>query len=165
MGLMNIIENINLTFNCFAGSRGHIAKKKIIDKAKEFNIILLPIEKHIQLDDIFPKENHVEEWNIFIIGKSKNYILANIKSLGLDEDLRDKIVNTKGLHALPEELVTFLDSVWEETLKGTSMQFFIIVKSVTYLCNSFPLQTTAKNSIGALLFVRKMNSVNSDEFG
>jgi hypothetical protein len=165
MGIASIIENINFTFNCFGNNSENYAKKKIVDRGKEFNVIVLPIEKNIQLEDIFPKTNHVEEWNIFIIGKGKNYILANIKSLGIDVIHTDKILNTKGLHTLPEELINFLDSVWDETLKGTSMQFFIIVKSITYLCNSFPLQTSAKNNIGALLFIRKMYAVNSDEFG
>ena len=83
MGLASIIENINITFNCFKSSDNNNFKENLIKNAKKFNIIILPIEKNVELKDLFPVNNHVETWNIFIIGISRNYILANINSLNI----------------------------------------------------------------------------------
>lgn len=164
MGLASIIENINITFNCFKNSTIEKEnRRKFIGNAKKFNIIILPVDKSFNLENLFPPGNNVEEWNIFIIGNDKKYILSEINTLGIEKYNKFDVINTKGLTSLPEELVEFLESVWEETLKGINMQFFIICKSITYLCNSYVLQNEKRITIGAVLFIRKLIDIPFSE--
>lgn len=163
MGLASIIESLNITFNCncFKNSYND-TKDRLVSEGKKFNIIVLPVQKSFELTDIFPQTNHVETWNTFIVGKNKNYILSNIYDLNIKNI--DEILNNQGHNILPDELIDFLNNIWDHTLTGFSMQFFIIIKSITYLCNSFPLQTNIKQNIGAVLFIRQVRNLNATEF-
>lgn len=163
MGLASIIESLNITFNCNCFKNSYSdAKDRLISEGKKFNIIVLPVQKSFELTDIFPQTNHVETWNTFIVGKNKNYILANTYDLNIKNT--DEILNNQGHNILPDELIDFLNNIWDHTLAGFSMQFFIIIKSITYLCNSFPLQTNIKQNIGAVLFIRQVRNLNATEF-
>lgn len=151
----NIIGNCAPIINCFKKEDN----KKIYERAEKYNIMILPIEKGHEINDLFPKNNHVELWTTLVIGKNKNYIVSNINNIELGINKESDLLNNLGNNIMPEEFFEFLDSVWDKTLHGPhgeALQFFIIIKSVTYLCNTYPLLNNNKIVTGGIMFIRQI---------
>ena len=83
--------------------------------SEKYKISILPISSEYVLENLYPITDRVSEWNTFIIGNDKTYILSNIgdnEYLNFTEENCD-IVDTRG-NKLPLEIFEFFDieSLW-----------------------------------------------------
>ena len=153
------------TFNCNMTFKKNRDVNSLYKVSKHLKISVLPISENYQLEDLYPIHNHVDTWNHFIVGRNKDYISAHIgnktcllskSQLGINTN---KILNTKGIPELPDELYQFFDKTWDITLKGKSLCFYIVMNSVLYLINTFPLKNNNNHICGATLFMRDFQSM------
>lgn len=158
---LRVLENLSLS--CFLGS----SKKKKNDKqmeqrmyrvSNEYNISILPIQSDFDIENLYPITDHVEVWNIFVVGNDKTYILANVKDPNIYVPNSSNLLNHKSENILPTELHNFFDTLWDNTLSGKQLQFYMVWNSRLYLLNSYPLYNGKKSVIGATLFMRQFDS-------
>lgn len=132
--------------------------------SKRLKISVLPVDSTYDLDDLYPVNNHVDLWNVFVVGKSKDYIVAQVgnkqcllskSQLGIDTS---KILDTKG-GTLPEELFEFFDKVWDITLTGKSLTMYTVMTGKLYLINTYALHNNNNHITGACLFMRDFESI------
>jgi hypothetical protein len=119
-------------------------------------MVVLPVRSSFELDNLYPKHNHVDQWSSFVIGLDKTYILANTNNLNFNG-----LVNHKGTGILPTSIEQFLDPIWDRTLAGNQVQLFIVFDKQTYLLNSYSLKNNFDQVIGACLFMRLVDSLSN----
>lgn len=164
----NLINNLNMTVNCFGfESKKKKRLQKLYDVTEKLKISILPISLDFDLDNLYPIHNHVSNWNIFVVGKDKRYILGNIGNENCLLSKRYLNVKSEDLvdgfgDSFPPELFTFFDSVWDITLKGQNLQLYVMIAGKLYLINTYKLTNDKNNVIGACLFMRDFQ--NADEF-
>lgn len=167
----SILEAINITFNCFCKPKQTEADRlkeeqlkleqekkeklnvRLYEIARKHEIGILPVIDTYQVTNLYPLSNHVHLWNIFIIGKDKIYILASINDFEGFPDTKG-ILNTNASLILPDTLKEFFDPVWDKTLMGRQLQFYMIYFGRTYFVNTYPFYNEDKVIIGAIMFVR-----------
>jgi len=147
--------NINFLINNYFKKKNDI--KKLYHESKKYNLSVLPTAPDYVFENLYPISNHVEIWSIFVVGNDKNYILCNVDS-NIKFENKDKILNTKG-SALPEELFEFLNNVWDITLGGKNLQFFIVLDAHLYIFNSYYFSNERGKVIGATAFLRDFENV------
>lgn len=156
----------NLTFNCTGWFRDKKSRKNkdamesLYMVSHKYKLSILPISSTYELENLYPITDRVREWNTFVIGNDKTYILSNVgdKTTQLHSDIVEQIVDTKG-SGLPEELFLFFDNVWDHTLKGNQLQFYIVLNGKLYLINTYCLHNRLNNVIGAVLFMRNFDTL------
>jgi len=165
MGLpVSLIGNLN--FNCTGWFSGRKTKqnKEVMESlyrvSQKYKLSILPISSTYDLENLYPITDRVREWNTFVIGNDKTYILSRVgdKTTHLNKEQVENIVDTKGA-MLPEELFLFFDSVWDHTLKGNQLQFYIVLNGQLYLINTYCLRNRVNNVIGAILFMRNFDTL------
>lgn len=167
----SILEAINITFNCFCKPKQTEAERlkeeqlkkeeekkeqlnmRLYEVARKHEIGILPVIDTYQITNLFPINNHIHMWNIFIIGNDKVYILASINDFEGFPDTKG-ILNTNASLVLPDTLKEFFDPVWDKTLMGRQLQFYMIFFGRTYFVNTYPFYNEDKLIIGAIMFVR-----------
>lgn len=186
----NILESLQCVFGCFKSSevddpestkanlptpKPHTTKKKqtayddgldrkIYQVSREYKISILPIIPNFDIDNLYPLTDHVELWNIFIVGNDKTYILANINDPHICLPQADQLTNHKGNNILPEELTVVFDSVWGKTLTGRQLQFYMVWNGKLYFINTYPFFNGQNNVIGAILFMRAFETMPETRF-
>ena len=163
----NLFENINLS--CFFGGRSKKVEKErrasidmdkeIFKVSREYKISILPITQNFDIDNLYPLTDHVELWNIFIVGNDKTYILANVRDLHINIPNHDALPNHKGSNILPDELSKLFDTVWDKTLTGRQLQFYMVWNGKLYFINTYPFFNGARKVIGAILFMRAFETM------
>jgi hypothetical protein len=133
-------------------------------EAAAHKISILPIIPNFDIDNLYPLTDHVELWNIFVVGNDKTYILANIKDPHICLPQVDRLANHKGNNILPEELVMAFDSVWTKTLAGMQLQFYMVWNGKLYFVNTYPLFNGQSKVIGAILFMRAFETMPETRF-
>lgn len=151
----------NFQLNCF-GCRKKGSYNRVIEELNDvydkssFDICILPINPAIYvIENLFPYWNHVQSWDIFIIGCDKTYIMAQVNSFETSKDLRQELPNRRGFGLIDTALYTFLEPIWDKTLGGTKLQFFMRMNDKDYLVNTFPMTNHKEKVIGAVLFMRE----------
>ena len=166
--MLKFIDNISLVFNCFCARTDKGDTKKhheneffnsIVSSGSQHKICILPVRNDFDLDDLYPRNNHVDSWSSFIVGKDKTYILANTPDCNATG-----LVNHKGTGILPSSIEQFLDPVWDRTLEGNQVQLFMMYDSKTYLLNSYALKNDRDQIIGACMFMRLVDSLPNTIF-
>lgn len=159
---INLFENIDVHFKCFSKKK----KKKFspIDKhlydiSREYNISILPITEEFYITNLYPPSDNVDKWNIFIIGNDKTYILANINDSHVFIPNVGELINHKGINILPDELLKIFDSLWDQTLNGYQLQFYMVWNGKLYFMNSYPFYNEKSCCIGAIMFMREFYNV------
>lgn len=168
----------NFTLNCFGCKKtsDEEKRKKNVERQKQqqyeseidnlndvfhnskYDIVILPIDPNVySIQNLFPYWNHVQTWDIFIVGCDKTYILAQINSFETASDLSSSLPNNKGYGRMDTEFYDFLEPVWDRTLSGVKLQLFMQMREKTYLINTFPLTNTENKVIGGVLFMRDFN--------
>lgn len=154
-----LIEKLNCNIFCIPKRDKN---KRIMDSlyrvSQKYKISILPIANVYELDNLYPITDRVKEWNTFIIGNDKTYILSNIGDDKVYIPTDNNIVDTKGV-SIPEELFLFLDNVWTHTLKGKQLQFYMILNGQIYLINTYCLYNANGKIIGATLFMRNFDTL------
>lgn len=156
---LNLFENINLNFKCFPWGkkykkRNYDIDRNLYDVSKEYRISILPINHAYDIENLYPITDHVELWNIFIVGNDKTYILANINDDHINIPNHEHLSNRKGQNILPDELFKIFDRVWSTTLSGQQMQFYMVWNGKLYFINTYPFFNGKQSVIGAILFMR-----------
>jgi len=166
----NVFENLNFSFQCL--KNGNISKKNVdddLDKniykvTREFKVSILPITPNFDIDNLYPLTDHVELWNIFIVGNDKTYILANVNDPHIKIPLAHNLANNQGNHLLPNELVMVFDSIWTRTLTGRQLQFYMVWNGKLYFINTYPFFNGKQKVIGAILFMRAFETMPETKF-
>jgi hypothetical protein len=128
--------------------------------SKEYKISILPIADKYELDNLYPITDRVKEWNTFVIGNDKTYILFKIgdKQIHNFPSIHADITDTKG-NKLPLELFQFFDNIWTYTLDGKQLQFYMVLNGKLYLINTYYLKNEQKKIIGAIMFMRDFDTL------
>ena len=136
----------------------------LYDYSKKNDIILIPLVKKYNLENLYPVEDEVEKWNIFVVGNDKTYIQA--KAPDFSKNIKeDEMLNTKGKSYMEERIFNFLDRIWDKTLNGQQIQIFVYTFRTLYLLNSYSLRNTDNNEIiGSICFMRDAGLVDKDIF-
>ena len=125
------------------------------------NVIVLPTRQGVILDNIYPINNHCDLFNILIVGSDKNYLFNRLHDLAFPGS--EKLTNSKYVEKMPSSLRNILDTIWDKTLGGKILHFYMIYKGKTYLTNSFPLQNEQNKSVGAIAFIRNVETIRNSE--
>lgn len=125
------------------------------------NVIVLPTRQGVILDNIYPINNHCDLFNILIVGSDKNYLFVRFHDISFPGS--EKLVNTKYIEKMPSSLRNILESIWDKTLGGKILHFYMIYKGKTYLTNAFPLQNEQSKSVGAIAFIRNVETIRNSE--
>jgi hypothetical protein len=163
----NVFENID--FNCFCFARRKKSRgeedldRKIYDVSREYKISILPIIPNFDIDNLYPLTDHVELWNIFIVGNDKTYILASVNDPHIVIP-NSNLTNHQAKNILPDELVKLLDGIWDKTLGGKQLQFYMVWNGKLYFINTYPFFNGKDKVIGAILFMRTFESMPETKF-
>ena len=162
--MLNLFESFNLVFNCFG--KGSSVKReedeldrKIYHVSKQHKISVLPITPTFDIENLYPLTDHVELWNIFIVGNDKTYVMTQVKDPTIVIPEADNLLNRKANGVLPEDLVSFFDTIWDRTLLGRQLQFYIVWNGRLYFINTYPFFNGKRVVIGAILFMRAFETM------
>lgn len=164
--MLKVVESMSVVFNCFCSKpcvvQGVQRKRDSFESnlytiGEKHNISILPIQQSFELENLYPKYNHVQEWTTLVIGKDKTYILCNLGGIAFANS--DKLVNHKGAGILPEALEEFFDPLWNKTLTGKNLQLFIVIDGRTYFMNTFAFKNNSSQVIGACMFLRQFSTI------
>lgn len=166
----NVFENIDL--NCFCSAKKEMKKensdkeldKKIYEVSREYKISILPITPNFDIENLYPLTDHVELWNIFIIGNDKTYISVNINDPHINIPNTGDLRNHQAKNILPDELSHLFDSIWDRTLQGKQLQFYMVWNGKLYFINTYPFFNGRSKVIGAILFMRTFESMPETQF-
>lgn len=165
---INLLENLNFKFFC-CGAKSKVKEDEDLDRkiyhvSREYKISILPITPNFDIDNLYPLTDHVELWNIFIVGNDKTYILANVNDPHIYIPKADQLPNRQGQTLLPEELIIVLDTIWTKTLQGKQLQFYMVWNSKLYFINTYPFFNGKGKVIGAILFMRAFETMPETRF-
>jgi hypothetical protein len=147
------MDTIKRWFSCFKGHDDMVQlNQQLYNVSKKYKISILPIVSGFNLDNLYPLTDQVQFWNIFIVGRDKTYILASCKNIKIPNT--EQLLNKTADGILPDELREFFDPIWDKTLKGSQLQFYIVFNSSTYFVNTYPFYNDRKRVIGAIMFLR-----------
>ena len=130
---------------------------------KKNDILIIPLINEYHLANLYPKEDEVEKWNIFIIGSDKTYIFAKVSDDTFEIN-ENNILNNDGVNSMSNRFKNFLNKMWDTTLSGTNLQFFTYINSKLYLLNSYGLNNKKNEIVGATLFIREAGLINQNIF-
>lgn len=162
--MFSIFENFNVIFNCFWKSKKQLEREKELYKqiyhvSKHHKISVLPITPTFDIENLYPLTDRVELWNIFVIGNDKTYIMTQVKDPNMILPEAEHLLNRKANGILPEDLATFFDTIWDRTLLGRQLQFYIVWNGRLYFINTYPFFNGKRRVIGAILFMRAFESM------
>jgi hypothetical protein len=183
----NLFESINLKFSCFGccGTKNdeeiedetHITTrgkdnpresyeldKNIYKVTREYKISILPITADFDIENLYPLTDHVELWNIFIVGNDKTYILANVNDPHILIPNINTLPNKQAQNILPDELIAVFNSIWSKTLTGKQLQFYMVWNSKLYFVNTYPFFNGKSAVIGAIMFMRAFEKTIEPKF-
>ena len=156
-------NNINITHNISTKTKTHKIDKELYDYSKENDILIIPLVKEYNLDNLYPKEDEVEKWNIFIVGQDKTYIKAQINEKSFE--IKKELINNRADNdKVSPRFQIFLDKIWNNTLRDNQLQFFTYINSKLYLLNSYPFKNHNKKVIGGICFIREAGIINKKVF-
>lgn len=164
--MLKIVDTLSLVFNCFCAKPQPIEQptvnresfeRNLYTIGEKHNISILPIQQSFEIDNLYPKANHVQDWTTLVIGKDKTYILCNLGNISFVNS--NRLVNHKGTGILPAALEEFFDPIWDNTLNGSNMQLFLVIDGRTYFLNTYCLKNNHLHAIGACMFLREFNTI------
>lgn len=169
---INLFESFDLHFKCFKFWDKKKSKQGVydtIDKqlynvSREYKISILPINPNFDIENLYPITDHVELWNIFIVGNDKTYILANVNDPHIIIPNHDQLKNRQGNNILPDELYKVFDSIWTKTLHGNQLQFYMVWNAKLYFINTYPFFNGKQHVIGAILLMRAFETMPEMRF-
>lgn len=160
--MLNLFENFSIVFNCFWKSKKQKElelEKKIYHVSKQHKISVLPITPTFDIENLYPLTDRVELWNIFVIGNDKTYIMSQVKDPTIVIPEAEDLLNRKANGILPDDLAIFFDSIWDRTLLGRQLQFYIVWNGRLYFINTYPFFNGKRAVIGAILFMRAFETM------
>ena len=116
------------------------------------------------IENLYPLTDHVELWNIFIVGNDKTYILANVNDPHILIPNINALPNKQAQNILPDELITVFNSIWSKTLTGKQLQFYMVWNGKLYFVNTYPFFNGKNVVIGAIMFMRAFEKTIEPKF-
>jgi hypothetical protein len=151
------------TLNCFWGGGSKKAKKQFEDKLmslRNSDIQVLPFTNGlIPLKNLYPRQNHVEDWTIIQFGNDKSIISFHDK-LGLMSIPEDSLVNERYDNILNGSTKRFFDTIFDMILSSINSQFLIVFKDKLHFCNTYSYLNEHKQVVGGCIFIRLYSSVD-----
>jgi hypothetical protein len=134
--------------------------RRLYEVSKKYKIAVLPIQENYDLDNLYPITDKVELWTILVVGNDKTYIhVSNPDPFRTIPNLNSSVLNKKADNLLPEEFKAFLDPLWDKTLIGNQLQFYMVVDGRIFFVNTYPFYNQSSKVIGAILFMRKFDTI------
>lgn len=173
--MLSFLENLEVVINCFCfkkkndepSDKNNPLDRRIYDVSRENKISILPIAANYDIENLYPLTDRVHLWNTFVVGNDKTYILANIcdSAMAPNETLNAaNLLNHRSNGIIPNDLSQFLDAVWDRTLNGRQLQFFMVWNSRLYFTNTFPFFNGKNKVIGAVMFMRAFETMPEAKF-
>jgi hypothetical protein len=164
----NCLENFNFNLSCFLGKKKtkdeeEELDRKIYNVSREHKVSILPIIPDFDIDNLYPLTDHVELWNIFIVGNDKTYILVNINDDHIILPNPD-LLNHQAKNILSDDLEKLFDGIWDKTLQGKQLQFYMVWNGKLYFINTYPFFNGKNKVIGAIMFMRTFESMPETRF-
>ncbi len=130
--------------------------------ASKHSIVILPVWVDDDIDDtnLYPETNHVETWNIFVVGSDKTYILSYVQNPLTQVPNHEMLLNHKSDNIIPGEMQEFFDAVWDQTLMTNSLQLYVSWNGYMFQVNTYPLINELQVVVGAVMFMRSFNHMN-----
>ena len=149
------------SINCFCGGGHHHPDdlEEIVETAEKNNVIVLPARQGTTITNLYPLSNHTSTWNILCVGSDRTYIHTKIHDLNFQGS--ENLVDTKYSELMSESMRNLLDSVWEKTLAGKVLMFYLVFRGKTFLTNAFPLFNENFEAIGAITFIRNVEHLTT----
>lgn len=164
--MMNLLKKV---FNYFKFNKNIILGGETLDDldrniyniSRKYKVSILPITPNFDIENLYPLIDHVELWNIFIVGNDKTYLLANI----IDPHMKiPRVSPSKAASILPKDLENILDSIWTKTLSGKQLQFYMVWSSRLYFLSTYPFLNGKSKVSGAILFMRAFENMPKRRF-
>jgi hypothetical protein len=183
--MFKIVDSLSFVFNCFCGKREDESNQeqqqqqqqqqqqldrqqddhlthKIFTLCEKHRISILPVQRSFEVEDLYPSTNQVHTWNIFVVGKDKTYILSNTNCIDIENS--SNLVNKKAEGVIPIHFVEFFEPVWDKTLSGKHLQFFMVYEGRTFLVDTYPFFNNSSDVIGACMFMRLFETLPMSMF-
>ncbi len=134
--------------------------KKLYEVSLKYKIAVLPIQENYDLDNLYPITDQVHLWTILVVGNDKTYIhVSNPDPFRHIPNLDSTVLNKKAEGILPAEMIGFLDPIWDTTLNGHQLQFYIVFDGRIFFVNTYPFYNGRQKVIGAILFMRRFDTI------
>lgn len=165
--MFSFLETFKVIFNCYWGGnkpRDDALDRKIYHVSRENKISILPITPNFDIENLYPLTDRVELWNIFVVGNDKTYILTSVNDPNVNFPDAERLLNHRGKGIIPDDLLNFFDTVWDSTLVGKQLQFYMVWNSRLYFVNTYPFFNGKGRVIGAILFMRMFETMPDAKF-
>jgi hypothetical protein len=139
--------------------KNYITSKRIIEMGANHKLQILPVMRGKEILDLYPVTDQVHLWNTFVVGKKMNYIVANVNDLNIGVEDPKYLLNTTADNLMDDDIKTFFEHIWKETLGGVDLQFFMIKSGKTFFVNTYCLQNGNQETIGGLCFIRNVQTL------
>lgn len=160
----NFFETLNVYLSCKREPKvNENIDKKIFDVSREARVSILPISTNFDIDDLYPITDHVELWNIFIVGKDKTYILAHVKDPHIVPSV-ESLRNKTKKNVFSYDLERVMDRIWDQTLTGVKMQFYMVWNGKLFFVNTYPFRNRKSQVIGGVMFMRAFETMPDMKF-
>lgn len=131
-------------------------ENKLMSLQENTEIKVLPFLSFLPLTDIFPQQNHVAEWSVYVIGKNKR-LLVSQDNLELSDV---SMLNKKFDVVLEGRNTEFFYTIFDMIIKGHESQFLMIYKDRLYFANTYCFKNENNTIIGGILFIRLYSSMH-----
>ncbi len=162
---INLLESLTLKCSCMKKPKTKGEDKeendvdsKIYDVISKYNVSILQMPHNHEITNLYPNNGDVTLWNIFVIGSDKTYILADVRDPDSKIPNSNRLLNHQGINIIPDDLFKILDSIWDKTLLGKQLQFYMVWNDKLYFVNTYPFFNKRNYVIGAIMFMRKFES-------
>jgi hypothetical protein len=157
---VNLVKNLKLKFACFSDEIEEVEEDVRPSQYNQSskNLSIIPVSDTYHIDNLYPITDHVEFWNIFVVGNDKTYILANVKDPHIFLPHVEKLTNDRGNRILPPALMKMFDNIWTKTLTGVKLQFYLLWGGKLFFVNTYPFLNGNQLVIGAIMFMRAFDN-------
>lgn len=165
--MFSFLNTLKMVFNCYCGGKRPYddpLDRQIYHVSRENKISILPITPNFDIENLYPLTDKVELWNTFVVGNDKTYILTSVNDPFIDIVNVDRLVNHRAKGIIPDDLLGFFDTVWDSTLVGKQLQFYMVWNSRLYFVNTYPFFNGKGKVIGAILFMRMFETMPDAKF-
>jgi hypothetical protein len=116
---------------------------------------ILPVPATFCIENLYPSTNHVDLWNILIIGNDKTFVHAALRDLDMPDERT--FANNRSGTVLNRELQEFFDPIFDQTLANHKLQFYMTWQGKIFLVNSYPIVNQLSDVIGGIFFIRNFS--------
>lgn len=118
---------------------------------------VLPFAEGFELNNLFPDNNHVEDWTQLVVGCDKRVIFFR-DTMGFAAH-GQVLTNSRFDDVLKGPHARFFDICMNMILTGSCSSFLLLFKGTVFLATLFSYLNNSKNVIGGAIYIRKLTSI------